>query len=137
MGGYYAYGAYFGEKTPPPRLAPADTVYTLARTNASGDGVLVGIPAGSQLRLITKSGDRSNVEYRGLQFELPDTFLTRDLDVVDQIRAEPRDRPRPGRRPIPTKHRHRPQIRKPKASGPCSPRATRESIWNTASLRLS
>jgi hypothetical protein len=87
-GGFYAYEHYFGEKTAPPRLAPADTVYTLARTNASGDGQLIGIPAGSKLRLVAKSEGVSTVEYRGLEFDLPETFLTRDLDAVEQIRAD-------------------------------------------------
>jgi len=93
IGGFYAYEHYFGEKTPPPRLSAPGTVYNLARTNASGDGKLMGIPAGSELRLIAAQDGYSTVEYRGLQFELPETFLTRDLDAVDQIRVDARRLP--------------------------------------------
>ena len=88
LAGIYAYEHYFGEKTPPPRLAPEGTVFNLARTNAANDGVFVGIPAGSELKLISRSEGTYDVEYRGVQFTLPDTMVTRDLDAAEQIRAE-------------------------------------------------
>lgn len=86
LGGFYAFEHYFGDKTPPARLAPEGTVYNLVRTNAAGDATLVGIPPGTELQLIEKSSGATTVEYQGIRFTMPDTTLTRDLDAVDQIR---------------------------------------------------
>ena len=84
-----------GAKPPPPRLAAEGLVYNLARTNATRGGVFVGIRAGSELRLIDTTNGAATVEYRGIQFTMPETALTRDLDAVDQIRAEASRRPAP------------------------------------------
>lgn len=93
VGGIYAYEHYYGRKPSPPRLATEGLVYNLVRTNATSDGVLVGIRPGSELSLIGKTNGAATVEYRGIRFTMPETSLTRDLDAVDQIRADAARRP--------------------------------------------
>jgi hypothetical protein len=84
----YAYEHYFGEKTPPPRLAPEGIVYALERASVQGPDGVVGIPPTAELKLIAKEGDSSVVEYRGRRVSLPNALLTRDLGVIEAIRRD-------------------------------------------------
>ena len=99
-GGYYAYEHYLGERPPTPRLAPEGTVYTLERSSAESDTGLVGIPAGTELKVASKGATETTVEYLGHRLNLPNTSLTRDLDAVDAVRS---DEARRRRQVTPTK----------------------------------
>lgn len=88
VAGIYAYEHYFGEKTPPPRLSPPDTVYCLERTSVTNETGLIGIPAGAELKVLSKDNETTVAEYRGQHVSLANTLLTRDLDLVDAIKRE-------------------------------------------------
>jgi len=88
IGGFYLYEHFYGEKTVPPRLAPEGVVYTLERTSESSGEGIVGIPAGAKLKLIRKEGTESVVEYQEHTVSVPNTVLTRDLDVVAAIQKD-------------------------------------------------
>jgi hypothetical protein len=86
--GFYLYDNYLATRAPAPRLAPTGSAFTMERASAESETGLVGIPAGAELKVLSRGVSESTVEYRGHTLNLPNTSLTRDLDAVDAIRRD-------------------------------------------------
>lgn len=69
--------------TPFARLAPEGVYYIIKPTSIFHDSGVLGLPIGTEVRLVKEVGDTAMISYEGHSIEVALTSITRDLDVLD------------------------------------------------------
>ena len=84
---FFGYRYFFAPKTPPKRLAPLGTFYVKEKFSVTTEDGITSLPTGKKVTLVREAGTNLIVTDGTQEFDIPESSLTNDLDILDGINA--------------------------------------------------